>query len=463
MRKLLLLTLLFLLFNSLAILAADPKMADQKQNSVAPDILKLPQPKKLSNVCVEQVLGKRGKNVSSSTKILTYAEVAQLLWAGYGYSNLATQVRTLESQDGAYSLMLYVVTTNSVYRYLPTSNSVEKISDLNVVKKLSEAAKKDANIYSSTFNIIVAGSAKRAGYKIPRNGNLYMMLEAGRACQNIELQAVSMGLSVKATSNFEPKKIKALLKIATSYDPLAVLTISKTSPSNAYGFEHISSESETAKQTKPAVPKRVVLIVPERKVLEEEFFNIQSLLQLADITVDIASSTLDEIRGDLRGTIRPNILIRDVYASDYDGVILIGGVTSKKQYKDESIVTDIVREFYDDGDTIGALGRTPRLLAFAKIVDNVKVTSHLSQRKELQRVGGIWTNTPIEVSGKIITAQGSTTGSGTSATEGVSGVTRFASEFVKVLKGTQTLLQGNTPVSTPFAPRENMRRESFEN
>ncbi len=434
MKKISILSIMFALFMSNSLVLAASSNDTKVRKPVSTNKIKLPATEAEGNISLEQILEKRGKKVHSTTKNLTFFEVSQLLWAGYGYNNIDNKIRTVTSQDDAYSLSLYLATNNNIYRYLPVENAVEKIAESDIRKKLSDAAKKDADIYKSTFNIIITGSVKMAGCKIPRNANQYMLVEAGRVCQNIELQAVSMGLAVKSTLDFDAKKIRSLLKLNGSSEPIAIVTINKTISRNAYEFKQIKVNEKNA-QPAAKLPKRVAVIIPDRRVIEKEYSNIVSTLRLVGISVDVACSTLNEVRGDRGNIIRPNMLIRDLRSSDYDGIVLIGGTTGKKQYKDESLVARIVRDFYNDGDVIGALGRTPELLAMAGIVRNIRVTSDLSQRRELKRAGAIWIDSPIEVSDKIITAKGYVSGGGISSGDGLSGVNRFAGDYVMVIQG----------------------------
>ncbi len=459
MKKISILSIMLALFmgNSLALAVGSYNANARKPVSTSK--IKLPATEDQGRVSLEQILKKRGKKVSSTTKNLTFFEVSQLLWAGYGYNNTDSKTRTVTSQDDAYSLSIYLATNNNIYRYLPVENAVEKIAESDIRKKLADAAKKDANIYKSTFNIIVTGSLKRAGCKIPRNANQYMLIEAGRVCQNIELQAISMGLAVKSTLNFDSKKVRALLKLDGSSDPIAVITINKTISKNAYNFEEIKTDKKSA-QPSTQLPKRVVIIIPDRRVIEKEYSNIISTLRLVGVSVDVACSTLNEVRGDRGNIIRPNMLIRDIRSSDYDGIVLIGGTTGKKQYKDESLVARIVRDFYNDGDIVGALGRTPELLAMAGIVRNIRVTSDLSQRRELKRAGAIWIDSPIEVSDKIITAKGYVSGGGISSGDGLSGVNRFAGDYVIVLQG-KDVPERDYDKDRRHSLRNHLRTESF--
>ncbi len=459
MKKLSILFIIFALFiGSSLVFGAGSNNAKAKK-VVTIDKMKLPATEAEGDVSVEQVLKKRGKKVQTTTRNLSFFEVSQLLWAGYGYNNIDEKTRTVASQDDAYPLSLYLATNNNIYRYLPDENAVEKVAESDIRKKLSDAAKKDANVYRSTFNIIVTGSEKKAGYRMPRNAKQYMLVEAGRVCQNIELEAIALGLAVKSTLNFDVKKVRSLLKLKGSDEPIAIITINKTSSKNAYDFKPIKARQESTQAT-TELPKRVAVVIPDRRVIEREYSDILATFRLVGVSVDVACPTLNEVRGDRGNIIRPNILIKDLRSSDYDGIVLVGGATGKKLYKDDALVARIVRDFYNDGDLIGALGRTPKILAMAGIVRNLRVASDLSQRKELKRAGAVWIDSPIEISGNIITAKGYVSGSGINSEDGFSGVNRFASDYVMTLKG-KDVPERDYNKTKRRSLRQHLRSESF--
>ena len=412
-----------------------PSRSAQQREPVVPATISLPVPASNSDISVEQVMLNRGKTVRYVYRELSSAQISQLLWSAYGYSDVNTGRRVLFSADNQYSLEMYLVTPNKAYKYKPLENVLEVVRNEDVRTRLASSSDQTMTIRNSVCNIVIAGSAKLAGAKFPRKGKEFMLMEAGRACQNIELAAIRMGLGVINSVRIDEKKIKTLLQIGGDYEPVAIVSVGSLNAEYGYTFEKIAAGAAAAAKTEQAKSSNILIIIPDRDFIEEDFFGVTNIFAATGVSYTIASSTLDNVRGNLRGEARPDVLVREVDMRNYDGVILIGGGKVLRQYTDESRVIDIAQACFDSGKPVGAIGRAVRVLVDADLVRGRRVTGDPSIAKAIKSAGGSYVNIPAQASGNVLSAQSTAESSRVSSSEGSFGVLRFARMYVDFLRG----------------------------
>jgi protease I len=151
--------------------------------------------------------------------------------------------------------------------------------------------------------------------------------------------------------------------------------------------------------------KKVVLIIAHENFRDEEFFEPKETLESAGVDVTVASSSLGPAKGMLGATAEPDILIDDISVSDYDAVIFIGG-SGSREYFDSPVAHSIAREAAASGKLLAAICIAPSTLANAGLLDGRKATCFSSEAGNLRSKGALFTGTPVEKDGMIITAEG---------------------------------------------------------
>ncbi|HPO91625.1 MAG TPA: DJ-1/PfpI family protein, partial [Victivallales bacterium] len=89
----------------------------------------------------------------------------------------------------------------------------------------------------------------------------------------------------------------------------------------------ISSEEQN-----PPVQKNkynALMIIAENNFRDEELLIPKKILEENNIKVIISSTTIQTVTGMLKAKIKPDILLNDVNASDYDAIIFVGGIGAK--------------------------------------------------------------------------------------------------------------------------------------
>ncbi|MBI4707289.1 MAG: DJ-1/PfpI family protein [Candidatus Omnitrophica bacterium] len=151
--------------------------------------------------------------------------------------------------------------------------------------------------------------------------------------------------------------------------------------------------------------KKVVLIIPQNDFQDEEFSQVKTVLSNKGATVKVASTTTDFVTGMYGDRVKPDLLIDDLYARDFDAVVLIGGMGAS-QYWNDSRVFRVVQDADSQNLIIGAICIAPVTLANAGILRGKRATVSSSDEDELVAGGAIYSTDPVVRDGNIITASG---------------------------------------------------------
>lgn len=151
--------------------------------------------------------------------------------------------------------------------------------------------------------------------------------------------------------------------------------------------------------------KKVLMIIANQNFRDEELLKPRDLFIKEGMEVVLASSSLETSRGMLGATVKPDILINNIKAEDFEAIIFVGG-TGASEYWNNPIAHKIVKEAVSLNKLICAICIAPVTLANAGILDKKKATVFHSEVKAIKRKGAIYTGKAVEVDGNIITAEG---------------------------------------------------------
>lgn len=151
---------------------------------------------------------------------------------------------------------------------------------------------------------------------------------------------------------------------------------------------------------------------------DEELVETKSALSFSTdpkFEVDIASTTTEQITGKSGAVVTPNTLIDGISAENYDGIVVIGGpgmydILYNKPDVAGNIV-DRVKDFSSSGKLVAAICIGPIALAKAGIISDMEIAcwndaSSGQQKQELEAAGATFSEKPLVVEEKIITANG---------------------------------------------------------
>ena len=149
--------------------------------------------------------------------------------------------------------------------------------------------------------------------------------------------------------------------------------------------------------------RSVLMVIAMENFRDEELFVPAKLFEERDIKVTIASTVTSKVTGMLNGIAKPNILLENVKAKDYDAVIFVGGIGAQMYYNDK-IAHQIAEDAVKQDKVLAAICIAPNILAKAGLLQGRKATCWDSAI--LTENGAKYQRNSVVRDGKIITANG---------------------------------------------------------
>ena len=97
--------------------------------------------------------------------------------------------------------------------------------------------------------------------------------------------------------------------------------------------------------------------------------------------------------------------VSDADASDYDGLVLPGGVANPDQLRTDRDAVGFVRAFFEQRKPVGVICHGPWMLVEADVVDGRKVTSWPSVKTDLVNAGANWVDEEVVVDNGLVTSR----------------------------------------------------------
>ena len=159
----------------------------------------------------------------------------------------------------------------------------------------------------------------------------------------------------------------------------------------------------------PAIANARILIMATDGFEESELFGPRTMLLERGAEVRLASPSLTPIQATVRDdpgrTIRPDLIIADAMAEDFDALILPGGVINPDALRTNQAAIALVQAFVAAGKPVGAICHGPWLLVEADVLKGRKATGWKSIRTDLSNAGAVLSDDRVVRDGMLITAQ----------------------------------------------------------
>jgi protease I len=150
---------------------------------------------------------------------------------------------------------------------------------------------------------------------------------------------------------------------------------------------------------------QVLMVIAPEVFRDEEYARPREVLESRGATVVTASRSAGVCQGKLGMTAEATVSLADADAADYDAVVFVGG-GGAQVYFDDPVAHALAQEADRLGRVVAAICIAPSVLARARLLHGVRATAFPSQKEDLAEHGAIWTDGPVEVDGRIITANG---------------------------------------------------------
>ncbi len=151
--------------------------------------------------------------------------------------------------------------------------------------------------------------------------------------------------------------------------------------------------------------KKALIIIAFQGFRDEEYAEPKQVLENAGVQVTTASTQTGTAKGKLDMTAKVDITLDQVKVADYDAVAFIGGPGSY-DYFSNATALQIARDSVKLGKVTAGICAAAAILAEADVLKGVKATSFSGVANILKEKGANYSNSGLEVDGKIITADG---------------------------------------------------------
>jgi len=192
-------------------------------NIVSDEEINLPRPKYDSEFSIEKALSERRSVRSFKDEALSLEEVSQLLWAAQGIDGVTSATRRAPSAGATQPLEVYFIAKKinglekGAYRYNPNRHSIIKVSE----EDFSGMFIPDAPLL-----IVITAIYERTTGKYGVRGVRFVDMEVGHCAQNIQLQAISLGIGSVTIGVFNEARLREVLKLEEE-KPIYILAVGK--------------------------------------------------------------------------------------------------------------------------------------------------------------------------------------------------------------------------------------------
>ena len=106
-----------------------------------------------------------------------------------------------------------------------------------------------------------------------------------------------------------------------------------------------------------------------------------------------------------RDTFKVDTVVADADPSDYDGLVLPGGVMNPDKLRADEDAVAFVRSFVEAGKPVGAICHGPWTLVEAGVVEGRELTSYPSIQTDLKNAGANWVDEEVVVDNGLVTSR----------------------------------------------------------
>jgi SagB-type dehydrogenase family enzyme len=183
---------------------------------------------------VERAIDARRSIRSFADRPLRLADLSRVLHAAYGITRTLddTPHRGVPSAGALYPIEIYVSVSNvdslqpGIYHFHPSDTSLEWILEGDYTGAVYEGTNSQRAVESCPAVLIITARFDRTTSKYADRGYRYVYIEAGAVCQNVYLQAGSLGLGTCAMGAFNDDALSALLELdGITEAPLLVMPL----------------------------------------------------------------------------------------------------------------------------------------------------------------------------------------------------------------------------------------------
>lgn len=154
--------------------------------------------------------------------------------------------------------------------------------------------------------------------------------------------------------------------------------------------------------------KRIAFLATDG-VEQVELTEPRKALEAAGAQVELVSLQAGEIQGvnhmDKGDKFPVDRVVSEAQASDYDGLVLPGGVANPDCLRVDQDAVRFVRDFVEAGKPVGAICHGPWTLVEAGVVSGRTLTSWPSLQTDIRNAGGTWVDAEVHTDRGLVTSR----------------------------------------------------------
>ncbi|AZQ44173.1 type 1 glutamine amidotransferase domain-containing protein [Nonlabens ponticola] len=142
---------------------------------------------------------------------------------------------------------------------------------------------------------------------------------------------------------------------------------------------------------------------------EVELTSPKEALESKGVAVHIISPEKGEIKawkdGNWSKSYKVDKQVEEVSATDYNALLLPGGVLNPDQLRQDAKSIDFIKDFFKQGKPVSAICHGLQTLIDADVLKGRKVTSFPSIKKDLENAGAHWVDEEVVVDSGFTTSR----------------------------------------------------------
>ncbi len=155
--------------------------------------------------------------------------------------------------------------------------------------------------------------------------------------------------------------------------------------------------------------KKRVAILATNGFEESELKSPKEAMEKEGFQVDIVSTESGKIKawdnGNWSEDYNVDHTVEEVSASDYNALVLPGGVINPDYLRRSDKAVGFVKDFFKQKKPVAAICHGPWTLIEAEVVKGRKMTSFHSIRKDLENAGATWVDEEVVVDNGLVTSR----------------------------------------------------------
>jgi len=155
--------------------------------------------------------------------------------------------------------------------------------------------------------------------------------------------------------------------------------------------------------------KRIAFLMANEGVEQVELTEPLEAVREAGAEADLLAPEAGEVQAfnhlDKGDTFPVDKAVADADASDYDGLVLPGGVANPDQLRTKPEAVNLVRAFFEAGKPVGVICHGPWTLVEADVVRGRTLTSWPSLKTDLRNAGAEWVDEEVHVDQGLVTSR----------------------------------------------------------